>query len=34
VMFDRGRVWFGAAGNGTLRIITINAPTQAPDAPR
>ncbi len=34
VMFDSGRVWFGAAGNGPLRIITINAPASAPDAPR
>jgi hypothetical protein len=33
VMFDSGRVWFGAAGNDPLRIITINAPTPAPDAP-
>jgi len=34
VMFDSGRVWFGAAENGTLRIITVNAPTSAPQAPR
>ena len=34
VMFDSGRVWFGAAENGTLRIITINAPAAVPEAPR
>jgi len=34
VMFDSGRVWFGAAENGALRIITINAPATVPEAPR